>query len=84
MEDLYERDRGLSFGDLKMRKRGFDDGVETLLQGSVEHVQIGPEYVIIRKEGRTSDWYNKHTTEVPNACLLREMMVLLRPPNELS
>jgi hypothetical protein len=79
MEDIYEREGELHFGTLKLSKKGFDDGEEMLPWSSVEHIEVGQEHVIIRQEGRTSDWYHKWLPDVANACLLREMVALLRP-----
>jgi hypothetical protein len=40
----------------------------------VETIEIGPEQVIIRREGETSDWFRTHFFLLPNACLLKALM----------
>lgn len=79
MADIYEKGGELHFGMLKLSKKGFDDGREILPWSDVERIEVGPEHVVIRQKRRTSDWYNKWSPEVANACLLREMVARLLP-----
>lgn len=76
--ERYDAGQEISFGEISLSQRGFRDQIETLQWTSVVSAEVGAEWLTIRKEGRTSDWYHKMLPEVPNACLLKEMLTTRR------
>jgi len=49
---------------------GFHENGDLLPWSMVEKAEVGSDFLLIRKEGRTSDWYRAPIYRVPNAALL--------------
>ena len=75
--EQYNANIPLRFGTLQVSRSGISDLNETLPWSSITQCEVNVERVIIRKEARTSDWYNALIPNVPNACLLREVLAVV-------
>jgi len=78
IQDIYERGGELLFGQLKLSKKGIDDGQEILPWSQVEYISVDSDFVSIRMQGRTSTWYSEWGCNIPNVCLFREMAASIR------
>lgn len=68
---------GTSPNDLNalwVSQAGFRTSTELLPWPALEKVEVDSTRVVIRKEGRTSDWYEKRIDRVPNAALLKALL----------
>jgi hypothetical protein len=74
----YNAGEEIAFGTppdgLGVSQSGFRDTRELLPWPMVEKAEVGSTLVIIRKEGRTSDWYHQLICHVPNAALLKALL----------
>ncbi|HEY0755076.1 MAG TPA: DUF6585 family protein [Ktedonobacteraceae bacterium] len=75
----YNGGEEIAFGStpadtLFFSQAGFRDAQEALPWALVEKAEVGPALIVIRKEGRTSDWYHKLICNVPNAALLKALL----------
>lgn len=59
---------------LSVSLAGFHENNNLLPWSMVEKAEVNSERVIIRKEGRTSDWYHALFCTVPNAALLKALL----------
>ena len=75
--ERYQAGQEIAFGILQISQKGIRDQNETLPWSSVESITVGPEWVTIREEGRTSEWFHKMLPDVPNARLLKEFMEVI-------
>ncbi len=70
----YNSGGELFFGEISISLDGFKQQEEPLAWPSVVRAEVGAEWVILRKEGRTSHWYQQLLPRVPNAGLLKEVL----------
>ena len=77
LED-YRSGKNTYFGTLMVNRTALNDGKEELPWGRVAKIEVSSDYVTIRKEGRTSDWFRALIPDVPNACLLKELLGYIR------
>lgn len=69
-----EIDFGANPNGLRISTIGFRESNDLLPWSMVEKTEVNSEFVIIRKEGRTSDWYRALISTVPNAALLKALL----------
>jgi len=75
MLEQYEAGNNIAFGELSVNKLGLTRKGETLPWSQVQSIDVG-EYVQIKKKGqKRGNWFNDR---VPNPCLLRELVTLIR------
>ena len=72
--DQYNAGEEIAFGDLSVSQIGLRDAVEQLPWPLVERAEVGSTWVVVRKEGRTSDWYQQLIYNVPNVALLKALL----------
>ncbi len=73
----YQRGEILSFDPLYVSRDGLLHKGDFLPWSQVETIEIGPERIVIRREGRTSDWYRTWVPLQPNACLLKALVEIV-------
>ena len=75
--ERYNAGNTLDFGFLSISLQGitkYKDVLPLLPWNEVESIEVGPEYLKIRKIGRQFIWVNYPIPYIPNACLLRELV----------
>lgn len=76
--EQYNAGAEIKFGKapsgLRISAAGFRESDDLLPWSMVEKAEVGSEFVTIRKEGRTSDWYHALICTVPNAALLKALL----------
>src|SRR5262249_34945181 len=65
---------GSSPAELRVSLNGVSESGDLLPWFRVEKAEVGPDFVLIRKEGQTSDWYRALISHVPNAALLKALL----------
>ncbi|WP_069805326.1 DUF6585 family protein [Thermogemmatispora onikobensis] len=73
----YQRGEILNFDPLYVSRDGLLNKGDFLPWSQVEKIEIGPERIVIRREGRTSDWYHTWVPLQPNACLLKALVEIV-------
>ncbi|RAQ96245.1 DUF6585 family protein [Thermogemmatispora tikiterensis] len=73
----YQRGEILNFDPLFVSRDGLWNKGDFLPWSQVETIEIGPEQIVIRREGRTSDWYRTWVPRQPNACLLNAVVEIV-------
>lgn len=79
--ERYNAGNTLDFGFLSISLEGiakYKDVLPLLPWNEVESIEVGPEYLKIRKIGRRFVWVNYPIPYLPNACLLRELVRYFR------
>ncbi|WP_376796241.1 DUF6585 family protein [Thermogemmatispora sp.] len=76
--ERYQRGEILNFDPLFVSRSGLSNKGDFLPWSQVEAIESGPERIVIRREGRTSDWYHTWVPRQPNACLLKALLELLQ------
>jgi len=80
--DQYNAGEEIAFGDLSVSQIGLRDAVEQLPWPLVERAEVGSTWVVVRKEGRTSNWYQQLIYNVPNVALLKALLEILSTSSE--
>jgi hypothetical protein len=76
--ERYDAGAPLVFGNLSVDLHGVSNGQESLPWREVEGMEVGPEFVTIKRQWQPSDWFHKPTLDIPNACLLNGMLGHIR------
>jgi hypothetical protein len=74
----YYDGKTLDFETFVLSRDGLWRQGDFLPWSRVERLEIGPERLLIRSEGRTSDWFCTPLPEQPNACLLKALIEAIR------
>ncbi|MBX5457139.1 MAG: hypothetical protein IRZ31_09575 [Thermogemmatispora sp.] len=75
--ERYQRGEVLNFDPLFLNHHGLSNKGDFLPWSQVETIVIRPEQIVIRREGRTSDWYRTWVPRQRNACLLKAVVEIV-------
>lgn len=78
MIEQYDAGGILFFDKLGFQLGGISNGKDILPWSSVASIEVSKNHVTIKKEGKMWPWYWRPVPQVPNACLLRELVTHIR------
>ena len=77
--ERYHAGAPLAFGKLIVSQQGLSKGNEILPWHEVERAEVSDRYVTIKKRGKWIGWFYNSVPRVPDACILRALLLYARP-----